>query len=103
MKVTTAALALLQTGFQTSFRGGLAQAPTQYQRISTVIPSSNKSETYGWLGKLPNVREWVGDRGIQNLKDHSYQVLNKDWELTIGVDRNDIEDDAVGQYGPVTL
>ncbi len=98
MKVTTAALALLQTGFQTSFRGGLEQAPSQYKRISTIIPSSNKSETYGWLGKLPNVREWLGDRVIQNLKDHSYQILNKDWELTIGVDRNDIEDDSVGQY-----
>lgn len=101
MKVTTTALAALATGFQTSFQGGLGMAESQHTQIATIIPSSNKSETYGWLGKLPNVREWLGDRVIQNLKDHSYQILNKDWELTIGLDRNDIEDDNLGQYAPL--
>lgn len=98
MKVTTAALASLQVGFQTSFQGGLEQAPSQYTDVASIVPSSSSSETYGWLGKLPNVREWLGDRVIQNLKDHSYNITNKDWELTIGVDRNDIEDDNLGQY-----
>ena len=49
------------------------------------------------MGYLP-LREWVGARVVNNLKGHSYSLINKDFELTIGIDRNDIEDDQLGMY-----
>ncbi len=30
-----------------------------------------------------------------------YTITNKDFEVTVGVDRNDIEDDNLGVYGPL--
>ncbi|NOR63256.1 MAG: hypothetical protein GQ535_12280 [Rhodobacteraceae bacterium] len=101
MRVTTAVLSALNTTLSAAYQGGLEMSDSQYLRVATEIASSNKSNTYGWLGKMPNVREWIGDRVIQNLKSHSYQIFNKDWELTLGVDRNDIEDDDLGQYAPL--
>lgn len=47
------------------------------------------------------MREWVGQRVIHNLESAGAQLKNKHYEHTIGVDRNDIEDDKLGIYAPM--
>jgi len=91
----------LRVGFKTSFQNQLEQTATLFQRVSTTVPSTSKTEDYGWLGKIPNVREWLGSRVVQNLSESSYVIKNKPFELTIGVDRDDIEDDNLGIYAPM--
>ena len=99
--VTPALLTALFTGFKKSFEDAKGEAPIQYTKIATVIKSTTKSNTYGWLGKFPNLRKWVGDRVIESMKAHGYQIVNEDFEATVGVDRNDIEDDELGIYAPM--
>ncbi|CAA0111657.1 Uncharacterised protein [BD1-7 clade bacterium] len=99
--LTPALINALQVGFRKEFQNGLGMADPQWQRIATLIPSSGKSTTYGWLGKFPKFREWIGPRVINDMQAHGYSIVNKDWESTIGVDRNDIEDDEVGIYNPL--
>ena len=101
MLVNAANLKTLGTAFKASFQGGLDMAPTDHEQVAMVVPSSTAANEYGWLGKFPSVREWIGDRVVQNLSTQGYTIRNKDFELTIGVDRNDIEDDNVGIYGPM--
>ncbi|MEX2480202.1 MAG: Mu-like prophage major head subunit gpT family protein [Gammaproteobacteria bacterium] len=101
MLVNAANLDALRVGFSTSFQGGLAMASTMHTRIATIVPSSAKEQKYGWLGKIPNVREWIGPRAVQNLQQHDYAIKEKPWELTIGVDRDDIETDNLGIYTPL--
>jgi len=99
--VTPALISALFTGFNKNFQDGLAAAPSQYTEIATVIQSSTKSNTYGWLGKFPSLRKWVGDRVINSMQAHGYAITNEDFESTVGVDRNDIEDDQLGIYAPL--
>ncbi|MDI4664709.1 Mu-like prophage major head subunit gpT family protein [Xanthobacter autotrophicus] len=94
-------LLTLGVGFNTAFTQGLGQGESQYQRIATPVPSTTGEQEYGWLGKVPNVREWIGDRQVQNISAGSYRIKNKDFELTLAVDRNDIEDDNIGIYAPL--
>ncbi len=101
MLVNSANLDNLRVGFKTSFRNGLSQASTAYARVATVVPSSQKEQKYGWLGKIPNVREWVGPRAVQNLQQHDYAIKEKPLELTISVDKDDIETDNLGFYTPL--
>ena len=101
MLINAANLDSLRVGFKTSFQAGLGQASTLHSRISTGVPSSTKTQKYGWLGKIPNVREWIGPRAVQNLQQHDYSITEKPWELTIGVDRDDIETDNLGIYVPM--
>lgn len=101
MIVNKANLQTLGVGFKATFEEGLGMAPTDHMQVATEVPSSTAREEYGWLGKVPRVREWIGDRVVQNISQHSYAIRNKDFELTIGVDRNDIEDDNLGIYGPL--
>lgn len=101
MIINGANLSMLYKGFKTSFQKGLDEAPSQWSVIATRVTSTTREEEYGWLGKFPNLREWIGDRVIQNMKTHSYSIKNKTFEGTVSVDRDDIEDDNIGLYAPL--
>lgn len=88
----------IYVGFNTIFNKALAEAQPLYTEVATVVPSTAKSETYAWLGDIPSMREWIGDREIQNLTAGGYVIHNKDFEATVGIDRNEVEDDRLGIY-----
>ena len=99
--VTSALLTALFTGFKTEFEQGKSEAAPQFNKIASVIKSTSASNTYGWLGKFPSLAKWIGDRNIQSMKSQAYTITNDDYESTVGVDRNDIEDDNLGVYSPI--
>ena len=101
MLVNAANLAALRVGFSTAFQNGLSQSESQYLRIATEVTTTQKEQKYGWLGKIPNVREWVGQRVVHSLMQHDYAIKEKPFELTLGVDRDDIETDNLGIYTPL--
>lgn len=101
MLMNASSLQTLNIGFNTAFKAGLGQAAPQWGSIATRVPSSTREEEYGWIGMLPNVREWLGPRHVHSLAAHGYAIKNKDYELTIAVKRNDIEDDNIGIYKPL--
>ncbi len=90
--------ALLLPALRTEFFEALDSMPvSDYQKIASVIPSNSDVETYPWLGQNPAMREFIDERKIKALKEASYELKNKTWEATIGVDRAAIEDDKYGQ------
>lgn len=91
----------LTRGFKASFQRGFAGVTPLWGKVATLVPSSTASEDYGWLGKIPGMREWIGDRQINNLKQHDYNIKNKSFENTVGVDRDHIDDDQFGIYAPM--
>ena len=88
----------IYVGFNTLFNKALTTVAPLYTEVATVTPSTTDAETYAWLGDIPGMREWIGDREIQNLSASDYTIKNKDFELTVGIDRNAIEDDKIGLY-----
>jgi phage major head subunit gpT-like protein len=101
MLLNTTSLRALYTGFSTAFQQGFTGVEPQYAPLTMTVPSTTKSNEYGWMGKLPRVREWIGDRVVQNISLHDYAIKNRPFELTIGVDRDDIDDDNIGIYSPL--
>lgn len=101
MEVNAANLNSLRVGYSAAYQRGLGLAPSQYPRVATVVPASQKEQKYGWLGKMPKVREWIGPRLVHSLEQHDYSIKEKKWELTQAVDRDDIETDNLGIYGPM--
>lgn len=94
-------LSIVFTGFKTAFNEGLGQAESRYEQFVTTVPSSTREEKYGWLGKIPGFRKWVGDRVLHNIMAHDYAIKNEPYEMTVSVDRDDIEDDQYGVYAPI--
>lgn len=101
MKINPGNLATLGVTFSSLYQQGLTMAPSQSMMVATTVPSSTGENEYGWLGKLPSMREWLGDRVINAATASDYTIKNRDFEQTIGVDRNDIEDDNIGIYSPL--
>jgi phage major head subunit gpT-like protein len=101
MIINSGNLRTLGVAFNAAFKTGLGMAESRRGIVSTEVPSTTGKEEYGWLGKFPSMREWVGDRVINNLKTYDYSIKNKDFEATVEVDRNDIEDDNIGVYTPM--
>ena len=99
MIITRTVLSTLYTGFSTAFQGGFSGVTPQYNRVAQVVPSTTRVNEYGWMADLPGIREWLGDRHVKNLESNGYQLRNKSFELTIGVKREDIEDDNLGMFG----
>ena len=58
--------------FNTLFTKAFEGQKPNYEKVATVVPSTADSETYAWLGDIPGMREWVGDREIQNLSGSDY-------------------------------
>ena len=98
MIINNNTLNALRVTFQGDFMAGLAMSPSMKDRVASTVPSSNAQNTYGWLGKVPSMREWIGARVIQNISESTYALVNKAFELTVGVDRYDMEDDNLGIY-----
>lgn len=48
------------------------------------------------MKSIPKMRRWIGDKVVQNLAAGNYYKANEDFESTIAVKRNDIEDDNLG-------
>ena len=101
MLVNRQNLADMFRGFQMVFQGAWQQAPSMAEMVATTIPSTGAEEHYAWLGTMPRFREWIGDRQLNSLKTHDFTIKNKDFEMTLEVDRNHIEDDKVGIYTPM--
>mgnify|MGYP001105115073 CR=1 FL=1 len=101
MELNNANLRAAGVGFNAAFQRGLGTAPSLYTRVATIVNSTTASNEYGWLGKAPRFREWIGDRVINAMANHGYTLKNRDFENTIAVDRNDFDDDNLGIYGPL--
>ncbi len=101
MIINQAALQQIFVGFKTIFNKAFTESKPIFEKIATVVPSSTKTESYKWLGKIPRMREWIGERQIQNLGAFDYQIKNKPYEATIALDKEDVEDDTIGIYNPI--
>lgn len=101
MEISAQNLTALFTGFDVVFQRGFDKPPSYYDSICTIVRSTSRQTTYPWLGRTTRFREWLGDRVVQALEAHSYTIANKNFEDTVSIDRNDIEDDSYGVYEPI--
>jgi phage major head subunit gpT-like protein len=86
--------------FSTIFNQAFDAAPSFVDLVAMMTRSGGKSVDYKWLGDFPMMREWLGDRVIKDLSAFHYEIVNKSFEVTVEVDKDDVEDDEVGVYTP---
>jgi phage major head subunit gpT-like protein len=96
--VNKASLDSIFTGLKTIFHNTLKAQSGTWQATAMEVPSTSAGEDYAWLSRFPKMRKWVGDKFVKALEAGKYYKKNEDWETTIAVARNDIEDDRLGIY-----
>jgi phage major head subunit gpT-like protein len=100
MLINSTNLNAMYTGFKTAFNTAFSGAETFYKRVAMVVTSSSREENYGWMNQQSGLREWIGDRVVKSLSLSSFTIKNRKFEDTIGVSREDIEDDRIGVLTP---
>jgi phage major head subunit gpT-like protein len=89
--------AVLEKGLRAELMAAYQAAEAFGPRVAMRIPSTAAQETYGWLGTPPAMREWTDERVPRGLLDHTFTIVNKDWEASLSISRNALEDDQTGQ------
>jgi phage major head subunit gpT-like protein len=86
-----------------SLRALVFQAREEYRPFWNRIALESRTEgrvgTYTWLEDFPTMREWTGERQVQNLSLKTVNLENADWEMTFAIARKDVEDDLLDQVG----
>jgi phage major head subunit gpT-like protein len=100
MIVNRATIAAVFVTLKTTFMNAFDGAPSQWEMTAMKVPSGSSQNDYAWLSTFPKMRKWIGDKVIKALSAFKYTVVNNDWEATVEVDRNDIEDENLGIYAP---
>lgn len=98
MIISHSSLDSLRVGFSGGFEKAYTETPTWWNKVATQVTSKHGIERYGWIAQSLAMRKWVGPRIARNLSEHKYELENDDWETTIEVDRNQIEDDNLEMY-----
>lgn len=102
MIVNPETLDLAFRGFKTRYTDAFTAAPVDWDKIAMTITSASRDETYGWLGQFPQLREWLGgERILKDLNAHAFTILNRKFESTVNISRDDFADDRLGVFGPV--
>ena len=96
--ITAALLDAALRGYKTIYQSAFSAAPSMYVSVSTIVTSTTREEIYSWLGDMPKMREWIGDRRVKQLTAKGYSITNRKFEMTIAVERDDIEDDKLSLY-----
>ncbi|AUO78963.1 structural protein [Salinibacter phage M8CC-19] len=87
-----AAVTLFTDGIEDTSEGEL------FGRVTETIPSTSRGTDYEWLTDFSDVREWIGERQFNDFKAYEYSIDNRDWETSLAVKRNDLEDGRLGIY-----
>jgi phage major head subunit gpT-like protein len=101
MIINKANLDFLFQQWDARFRTVYQDTQTYYQYYATEMPSNTERTVHSWLAQQGPLREWVGHRVIENVVTRDFTIINKDWERTIGLQKNKVADDTYGVFANV--
>jgi phage major head subunit gpT-like protein len=79
-------------------RRELQRSTPFYPTLAMIVPSEQESEDYDWLGGVPGMREWLGDRKFKQLSSYEFTIKNRDWEQSIQLPKKKIDDGRTGYF-----
>lgn len=65
-------------------------------QLAMQTTSDQASENYAWLGAPPALHEFIGNRQLDQVKENSFSISNKDFESNIRVKSKDMRRDKLG-------
>ena len=88
-----------ERGVRAVYNRAFAQAASRRPKFADavkVLPSGQRLESYAWANAAPLMSRWEGDKRFTPITTHRQEIINADWQVTLPVDRNLIEDDQIG-------
>lgn len=70
----------------------------QLTSLATQYTSTTASNFYAFLEAMGGWSEWNGARNFKDIVSQQWEVKNKDYEMSIKMPKNQLEDDQIGMY-----
>lgn len=100
MDFTPSNLSALRTQYSQIFQEAFLEQDVLWNKIAQLVTSKGESETHVWMDRIPQLRQWVGDRILQNASLRDYVLTNLPFELTVELDQFRIEDNKIASFEP---
>lgn len=102
MDINSANLEALRKTYTTAWQAGVGFVPpVNIGFMFRDFPSTTAANFYAWMEQIPGFREWVGDRIFKNVRSQKFEIVNRPWEDSVSMGRDEIEDDQFGVYTPL--
>jgi phage major head subunit gpT-like protein len=102
MEITNANLDKIREALNIQWQAGVEHgSKIDISFLFDVRESTTKAEAYAWLERIPGFREWLGDRVFHDVVSRLHELTNRDWEDSVKVGINDIEDDQIGLFSDI--
>jgi len=86
----------LEPALKPEFLSSFDATPSLVPDMATVTTSDKAEENYGWLASSPGMSEFLDERTLDGLKSVKYTLINRKFENSISVDRDELDDDQLG-------
>jgi len=96
--MTQASLDAQRVTYSALFTKGLKSALLVGAQLATPVPSTSGSNKYGWFGRFPKLRKWMGERRYQAVAEKVYHLANDKFTGEVEIDEDDWSDDNLGSY-----
>lgn len=100
MQITPAALTSIADDISLAYNTMFWSAGSVYKRYCLETTSTGRDTVYPRLNLIPGLREWLGDRVAQSLSESEFTIVNRTFEQTVAIKREDLEDDRLGMLKP---
>lgn len=98
MTLQTARAQAILTRMTRLFNIEVGKAAPFYPKVCSVVNSNKRLENYSFLGNMPGMREWLGDRQYNDLRAAEFEITNRNWESSLRLERWDVDDDVYGLF-----
>jgi len=98
MEVSSSALTSFFTQNEVKFGQALAAVDKWQPLLSTTMPSSTTQNIYAWMQRIPIMRQWLGDRVINQVSTQAITLPNLPFELTDALLKEDVMNDNFGVF-----
>jgi len=95
------AIEAVQRGLNTSFQEAYNRTKVLYEQLSMVVNSTAGVEEWPWFDLTGDMKAWKSTLQLGHIKLNDWTITNEDYENSILIPKNDIDDDKIGVYGPL--
>lgn len=82
--------------FNSTMLSQINESPAVWKSFAMEVPSSSRSTLYAWLYDQAVVREFKGGRYLNDFEAVSYELVNRNWEISWKFSEYQLRDDLSG-------
>lgn len=98
MEATPSTLDIIFKSASNQYQQLYNTTPTWKDKLATTIPFGTRQNVFAWMDRVPIMRKWLGERVVNAAATHGRVATVSPFELTLDLDKFDIEDDQLSLF-----